>query len=153
VLAFPAFAHAQAPLVEKNISMKMALMIIEGATEQCSKDGYRVAVVIVDRACNVVASLRGDGTKPHMMEFARRKAFTAVTNPPGTSSLEFRKLAEQRPHLKQIPDIVLVGGGMPIKAGGEIIGAVGVSGAPGEEMNTAPMPALRGSVIPSGNSV
>jgi uncharacterized protein GlcG (DUF336 family) len=133
VLASPAFANAQAPLVEKNISMKMALMIIEGAMEQCTRDGYRVAVVIVDRAGSVVASLRGDGTKPHMMEFARRKAFTAVTNPRGMSTLEFKTLAEERPHLKQIPDVVFVGGAVPIKAGTEIIGAVGVSGAPGEE--------------------
>jgi hypothetical protein len=41
----PSIAHAQAPLVEKNISMKIALMIVEGAMEQCTKDGYRVGVV------------------------------------------------------------------------------------------------------------
>jgi uncharacterized protein GlcG (DUF336 family) len=72
-----------------------------------------------------------------MMEFARFKAFTAVTNPRGMTTLEFRKLAEERPHLKQIPNLVLVGGGVPIKAGNEIIGAVGVSGAPGEELDEA----------------
>jgi uncharacterized protein GlcG (DUF336 family) len=131
VLALP--AYAQAPQVEKNVSMKMALMIIEGTIERCTKDGHKVSVVVVDRGGNVAASLRGDGTKPHMMEFARLKAYTTVTNPRGMTSLEFKKLAEERPHLKQIPGIVLVGGGVPIKAGNEMIGAVGVSGAPGEE--------------------
>jgi uncharacterized protein GlcG (DUF336 family) len=132
-LVFTSQADAQAPQVEKNVSMKMALMIIEGTIEQCTKDGHKVSVVIVDRAGNVAASLRGDGTKPHMMEFARLKAYTTITNPRGMTSLEFKKLAEERPHLKQIPNVVLVGGGMPIKAGSEMIGAVGVSGAPGEE--------------------
>ena len=128
-------ANAQAPQIEKNVSMKMAVMVIEGTFERCTKDGHRVAVVVVDRAGNIVASLRGDGTKPHMMEFARLKAYTAVTNPRGMTTLEFRKLAEERPHLKQIPNLVLVGGGVPIKVGNEIIGAVGVSGAPGEELD------------------
>ena len=106
-------ANAQAPQMEKNVSMKMALMIIEGTFERCTGDIHTVAVV-VDGACNIVASLRGDGTKPHMMEFARLKAYTTVTNPRGMTSLEFKKLAEERPHLKQIPNVVFVGGGMPI---------------------------------------
>ncbi|HEX3161365.1 MAG TPA: heme-binding protein, partial [Pseudolabrys sp.] len=78
-LALPTLAAAQAPQIEKNVSMKMALMIIDGAIEQCTKDGYHVSIVIVDRAGNVSASIRGDGTKPHMMEFARLKAYTAGT--------------------------------------------------------------------------
>ena len=135
LLVFGASAHAQRPQLEKNVSMKMALMIIEGAIEQCTKDGHKVSVVIVDRVGNVAASLRGDGTKPHMVEFARLKAYTAVTNPRGMTSLEFKNLAEERPHLKQIPNVVFVGGGVPIKAGIEMIGAVGVSGAPGEELD------------------
>src|SRR6516162_7655638 len=60
-LAFTESAGAQAPQVEKNVSMKMALMIIEGALEQCTKDGYKVSVVVVDKAGNVAASVRGDG--------------------------------------------------------------------------------------------
>jgi uncharacterized protein GlcG (DUF336 family) len=67
-------ANAQAPQTEKNVSMKMALMIMDGALEQCSKDGYKVSVVLVDKGGNVAASVRGDGTNPHSMEFARLKA-------------------------------------------------------------------------------
>jgi len=125
------------PQIEKNVSMKMALMIIEGAIEQCTKDGFKISVVVVDRAGRVAASLRGDGTKPHMLEFARLKAYTAGTNPRNQTSLQFKKLTEERPYLKQIPRVVFIGGGVPIKVGDEVIGAVGVSGAPGEEKDEA----------------
>ena len=136
-LAVTSYAYSQSPQIEKNISMKMALKIIEGTVERCTKDGFKVSVVVVDRAGMVAASLRGDGTKPHMLELARLKAYTAGTNPRGQSSLEFKRVAEQRPHLKQIPGIVFIGGGVPIKIGDEVIGAVGVSGAPGEEKDEA----------------
>jgi uncharacterized protein GlcG (DUF336 family) len=124
---------AQAPIVEKNMSMKMSQAIIEGTIEQCTKDGYKVSVVIVDNAGLVHASLRGDGTNPHTMEFARRKAYTARTR--GQTSLEFMKLTDNpaNAYLRQIPDTVAVGGGVPIKIGTQTIGAVGVSGAPGGE--------------------
>jgi uncharacterized protein GlcG (DUF336 family) len=131
VIAGPALA--QAPQTEKNVSMKMALMIIEGTIEQCTKDGYKVSVTIVDKAGNVAASLRGDGTNPHTMEFSRLKAYTSRTR--GTTSLEFKNLTDkpEAAYLKQIPQVVAVGGGVPIKAGNEVIGGVGVSGAPGGE--------------------
>jgi len=128
-----ASANAQAPLAEKNVSMKMAQAIVEGTIEQCTKDGYKVSVVIVDNAGLVRASLRGDGTNPHTMEFARKKAYTARTR--GQTSLEFMKLTDNpaNAYLRQIPDVVAVGGGVPIKIGDVTIGAVGVSGAPGGE--------------------
>jgi uncharacterized protein GlcG (DUF336 family) len=126
-------ACAQAPQVEKNVSMGMALAIIQGALDQCTKDGYKVSVTIVDKAGNVAASIRGDGTNPHTLEFSRLKAYTARTR--GQTSLEFMKLTSDpaSAYLRQIPNVVAVGGGVPIKAGTEVIGAVGVSGAPGGE--------------------
>jgi uncharacterized protein GlcG (DUF336 family) len=136
-LALCFHAQSQTPQIEKNVSMTMALRIIEGVIERCTKDGFKVSVVVVDRAGMVAASVRGDGTKPHMLELARLKAYTAGTNPRGQSSLEFKKVAEQRPYLTQIPGIVFIGGGVPIRIGDEVIGAVGVSGAPGEEKDEA----------------
>jgi len=132
-LTLAAPAGAQAPLSEKNVSMKMAQVIIEGAIDQCTKDGYKVSVVVVDNAGLVRASLRGDGTNPHTMEFARRKAYTARTR--GQTSLDFMKLTDNpaNAYLRQIPDVVAVGGGVPIKIGEATIGGVGVSGAPGGE--------------------
>jgi uncharacterized protein GlcG (DUF336 family) len=130
-------ASAQAPQVEKNISMAMAIAIIQGTLEQCTKDGYKVSVVIVDKGGNVAASVKGDGTNPHTMEFARLKAYTARTR--GQTSLATQKQMEDPAFsfLRQIPQIVGVGGGVPIKAGNELIGGVGVSGAPGGDKDEA----------------
>lgn len=129
--AWPAFA--QAPQMEKNISMGLAMAIMQGTIDQCTKDGYKVSVTIVDKAGNVAGQIRGDGTNPHTMEFSRLKAWTSRTR--GQTSLEFMKLVADpaNAYLKQIPNVVAVGGGVPIKAGNEVIGAVGVSGAPGGE--------------------
>jgi uncharacterized protein GlcG (DUF336 family) len=124
-------ALAQAPLVEKNVSMAMSLAIIQGAVEQCTKDGYKVSVTIVDKSGNVAAQLRGDGTGPHTMEFSKLKAYTARTR--NQTSLETMKQMETMGFLRQIPGVVGVGGGVPIRAGTEVIGGVGVSGAPGGE--------------------
>jgi len=126
-------ACAQAPLVEKNMSMAMSMAIIQGAIEQCTKDGYKVSVVIVDKAGNVAASVRGDGTAPHTMEFARLKAYTARTR--NQTSLATMKQLEDPANafIRQIPNVVGVGGGVPIRAGNEPIGGIGVSGAPGGE--------------------
>ena len=126
-------ACAQAPQLEKNVSMPMALAIMQGTIDQCTKDGYKVSVTVVDKAGNVAASIRGDGTNPHTMEFSRLKAYTARTR--GQTSLEFMKLTSDpaSAYLRQIPNVVAVGGGVPIKVGNEVIGAAGASGAPGGE--------------------
>jgi uncharacterized protein GlcG (DUF336 family) len=131
--AAPAFAQAPQVQVEKNMSMAMSLAIIEGAIEQCTKDGYKVSVTIVDKGGNVAAQLRGDGTSPHTMEFSRLKAYTARIR--NQTSLQTMKLLEDpaTAFIKQIPGLVGVGGGVPIRAGSEVIGGVGVSGAPGGE--------------------
>lgn len=132
-----AAAHAQAPQTERNVSMAMAQAIIAGTIEQCTKDGFKVTVVIVDKAGMVAASLKGDGTNPHTMEFARMKAYTSRTR--GQTSLEFLQ-ASSTPEgalLRQIPGLVAIGGGIPIKVGAETIGGIGVSGAPGGEKDEA----------------
>ena len=133
VAASIACANAQAVLVEKNVSMKMVQMIIDGTIEQCTKDGYKVSVVVVDNAGTIRGSLRGDGTAPHTIEFARKKAYTARVR--NQTSLEFMTLTDNPANagLRQIPDVVAIGGGVPLKISGVAIGAVGVSGAPGGE--------------------
>ncbi|HXQ05154.1 MAG TPA: heme-binding protein [Bradyrhizobium sp.] len=77
--------------------------------------------------------MRGDGSSPHTLEFARMKAYTARTR--NRTSLQTMKLLEDPANafIRQIPNVVGVGGGVPIKAGSETIGGVGVSGAPGGE--------------------
>src|SRR4030088_3118867 len=110
-------ALAQAPQVEKNISIAMALAIIQGTIEQCTKDGYKVSVTVVDKAGNVAGSVRGDGTNPHTMEFSPLKAYTSRTR--GQTSLEFMKLTSDpaSAYLRQIPNTVAAGGGVPSQGG------------------------------------
>ena len=126
-------ALAQAPQVEKNISMALSMAIMQSVLDQCAKDGYKVSVVIIDKGGNVAATVRGDGTPPHTMDFARMKAYTARTR--NQTSLATMKQMEDPAFgfLRQIPNVVGVGGGVPIRVGNEVIGGVGVSGAPGGE--------------------
>ena len=130
-------ALAQAPLAQKNVSMALSLAIIQATIEQCTKDGYKVSVVVVDNGGNVAASVKGDGTGPHTLEFARLKAYTARTRSQ-TSQATMKQMEDPAfAFLKQIPGVVGIGGGVPIKAGNEVIGGVGVSGAPGGEKDEA----------------
>lgn len=143
-IAFAAFAiiaassaQAASPQIEKNISMGLAQEIVAGVIEECAKNSYKVSVVVVDKAGQVAASLRGDGTSPATMEFARMKAYTARVR--NQTSLEFMNLTASgdAQALRQIPGVAAIGGGVPIKSGAETIGGVGVSGAPGGEKDEA----------------
>jgi uncharacterized protein GlcG (DUF336 family) len=135
VLMGPSAVPAQAQvLTERNISLQAARAIADAAMAACLKDGYQVTVAIVDRAGDVKLLLRADNSNPHNADLARRKAYTARTF--GVSSMEFRnrtaggsELAGQR----ELAEVVPLGGGVPIMAGTERIGGLGLSGAPTQE--------------------
>ncbi len=116
---------------ERDISMQLARTIMDGALEQCAKDGYRVVVTIVDRAGLVKAMMRHDGVNPHNMELSRRKAYTARTFRQTTEEFRVRTESPESEALRSLPGVVWTAGGVPIKIGNETIGAIGVSGAPG----------------------
>ncbi len=124
-------AHAQAPQTERNVSMAMTQAIISGAIDECAKSSYRVSVVIVDKSGQLAAVQRGDGTSPHTVEFARMKAYTARTRNQTSQEFAAATANGDRAALRQIPGVIAIGGGVPIRMGSETIGAVGVSGAPG----------------------
>ena len=130
-LSLSGTAHAQAPQTERNVSMAMAQAIITGAIDECTKSSYRVSVVIVDKAGQLAAALRGDGTSPATVEFARMKAYTARVRNQTSQEFAAATASGDRMALRQIPGVVAIGGGVPIRAGSETIGAIGVSGAPG----------------------
>ena len=128
-LAFASAAAAQGVVSERNVSAQMALAIANTAME-CAPGGKGLSVAVVDRAGQIKVLLRGDGSPPMGAELSRRKAYTARTF--RRPSLEWAKrtqtdLAGQR----MLTDVIPLGGGMPIKAGDEVIGGVGVSGTPG----------------------
>ena len=113
-------------LSEKNISIKMALVIAETALNECTP---RVSVAVLDRAGRMRVFLQGDGASPHNLELARRKAYTAGTF--GRTSLEWMQRTETNvPGQRQLSEVIPLQGGVPIKVGEETIGGVGLSGAP-----------------------
>ena len=125
IIAVPCAAGAQV-LMEPNVSAKMALAIVETAMAEC---GSRVSVAVVDRSGRLRVFVQGDGAAPHNLELARRKAYTARTF--GRTSIEWAQRTEtQVPGQRQLTDVIPLQGGVPIKAGNDTIGAIGLSGAP-----------------------
>jgi uncharacterized protein GlcG (DUF336 family) len=136
VAAVPAVA--QEVVTEKALSLDMAHAIAQGALEKCRTDGYHVSVTMLDRDGLVKAAFRDDGAGPHTIVTSRRKAFTSVTF--RQPSVDWAKRVLTDPAvagLKDTEGTIALGGGVPIKAGNEVIGAIGVSGAPGGEKDEA----------------
>jgi len=133
-LASPASAQL---LTEKSLSAAMALTIAQTALETCTKQGYHVSVHVLGRNAEVIVAVRGDGAPPHTMENSQRKAYTARTF--RISSGEFAQRVKDNPSISAVhlTGIIAAQGALPIKAGDEVIGAVGVSGAPGGEKDEA----------------
>ena len=114
--------------------LALAQTIAQAALEQCQSMGYKVAVTVVDRGGQAIVMLRGDGAGLHTQEGAERKAFTARTF--SQPSADFVKRLADRPDTvgsRQYTRVLALGGGLPIKVGNEVIGAVGVSGSPGKD--------------------
>lgn len=125
-------APASAELLsEKSLSAAVALQIAETAYESCAKQGYHVSVHVVGREGQPLVAIRGDATSPHTLENSLRKAYTARTFK--TSSGEFAQRLKDNPTLGAVhlSGVIAAQGALPIKIGDEVIGAVGVSGAPG----------------------
>src|SRR6201998_2947582 len=131
-------APASAQLVtEKSLSAAMAMTIAQTALETCTKQGYHVSVHVLGRNAEILVAVRGDGAPPHTMENSQRKAYTARTF--RIPSGEFAQRVKDNPTLSAVhlTGIIAAQGALPIKVGDEVIGAVGVSGAPGGEKGDA----------------
>lgn len=129
----PAVTHAAAVANEPSISADAALQAAHAALDACRKDGQKVAVSVVDASGRLKAQVRDDGAAPHTAEHSFRKAYTALTY--HEPSAEIGKRAAQAKGLTigplLLPNITTAAGGVPVKADGAAIGAVGVSGTPG----------------------
>jgi uncharacterized protein GlcG (DUF336 family) len=115
----------------------LAMEAVAAAVEACAKESQHVSAAVVDQGGNLRALLRGDGAGPHTVDSSSRKAYTANTL--RTSTLELAKRIAANPELADLrrmnERILLLGGGLPIKAGSEVIGGIGVGGTPSEEMD------------------
>jgi uncharacterized protein GlcG (DUF336 family) len=125
---------AQGVIAEKTVSLAMAQAIANGAIEKCQQMGYKVSVTVLDRGGLPIVMLHGDGAGLHTNEGSDRKAYTARTF--GAPSAAFVKRMMDNPAAvgsRQYTRVLALGGGLPIKVGDEVIGAVGVSGSPGKD--------------------
>lgn len=119
-----------------NIGLELAQDIASGAILACRKNGYNVSAVVVDRHGLVRAALRDDLAARFTLEIAERKANMTVMA--WTESGEFRELrSDIRPELNHIGGLIVMEGGLMIRSGGYNLGAVGVSGAPGGDVDAA----------------
>lgn len=135
--AVPALAAAQPDILPvKQIGLELARDIAMASVEACRKDGYNVSAVVIDRAGNLQVAMRDSLAARHTLEIAERKAGMAVMS--GSDSGEFRAArADIRPELNHINGLIVMDGALPIRAAGSLIGAVGVSGAPGGDKDRA----------------
>jgi uncharacterized protein GlcG (DUF336 family) len=133
-LAAPASAQL---LSHKDLSLATALTIATTAAETCKAQGYRVSVTILGREGQVIVQLRGDEAPPHTIENSQKKAYTSRTF--RIPSGEFVQRVKDNPTTGAVhlTGIVAAQGALPIKVGDEVIGAAGVSGAPGGEKDEA----------------
>lgn len=122
---------AQGLVTQKNISLAMAPTIAQAAVAQCESMGFKVSVTVVDRAGLSIVMLRADGAGLHTPEGAERKACTARTF--SQPSADFVKRLTERLGSRQYTRVLALAGGLPIKAGSEVVGAVGVSGSSGKD--------------------
>ncbi|HET9337513.1 MAG TPA: heme-binding protein [Casimicrobiaceae bacterium] len=137
--ALAELASAQAPkltLPVATLQTGAALTAAQAAFARCQKDGYTVAVAVVDRGGHALALLRDPLAGAHTIQTATGKAWTAVSFRTDTTELAGSTQAG-RPSsgIRSLPGVVAVGGGMMIRAKGVMLGGIGVSGAPGGDQD------------------
>ena len=130
-VASPLYAQL---LQQKHLSLNIALDAVKGALDACKAMGYAVSVVVVDRSGETLVALRGDNSGPHTVENARRKAYTSNTFKMTTAAfIEEMKTRPVRREQTTLPSVIAIDGGVPIKAGPDVIGGIGLSGSPGKD--------------------
>lgn len=136
LLVTASVANAQAVRSEKNISLELANQIAAASVAACSAKGYAVTATVVDRAGLVRAVQRADNAGPHTLAASQQKAFTSASA--RNNTLAMMEGAQKNPaaaNLVHIPGFLLLGGGVPVRAGNDVIGAVGIGGAPGGHLD------------------
>jgi uncharacterized protein GlcG (DUF336 family) len=131
-LALSCTASAQATFTIRVLTPETALKAAQAAVKKCRDSGYQAAVAVVDRMGVVQVLLRDRFAGPHTVDMASAKAYTAVSFRTNTAELaEATQAGRAQSGIRNRPGVAAVGGGMMIEAGGSLLGAIGVSGAPG----------------------
>ena len=138
-LAFAAPATAQTTgkqpvLVSiKRMSLDTALKAARAAIEACRKQGVQVAVTVIARGGDAQVVLRDVLAADLTLKVSQAKAYAAMSFVTPTSQLEGRFTTPFGP--PAVGGLVIGAGGLPIRAGGELVGGIGVSGAPSGQID------------------
>ena len=124
---------------EAVLPLSLATTAASAALDQCAKDGYKVSVAVVDRAGVVKVLMRGDGAGPHTVESSVKKAYTSASLRGSTGDVA--EMIAKMPATQGLRDmndkVLILAGGLPIEIGGEVVGGIGVGGAPGGNLDAA----------------
>jgi uncharacterized protein GlcG (DUF336 family) len=137
-LLFSSPAAAELPK-QTILPLDLILKMANAAMKKCDDDGHRVSVAVVDRSGALRVLLRAGGAGTHTLQSSRKKAYTAASL--GRPTSELANMIKDKPELHGMRDmdeqILLLGGGLPIRAGEELVGGIGVGGAPGASLDEA----------------
>jgi uncharacterized protein GlcG (DUF336 family) len=132
LLAAQGAGAADATFSVKLLTPETALKAAQAALARCRANGFQVAVAVTDRMGVTQVLLRDRFAGPHTVDMATAKAWTAVSFRTGTTELaEATQPGRPQSGIRNRPGVAAVGGGLMIEAGGSLLGAIGVSGAPG----------------------
>jgi uncharacterized protein GlcG (DUF336 family) len=131
-------AGAQATFSVRVLTPETALKAAQAALKKCRDAGYQASVAVVDRMGVVQVLLRDRFAGPHTPDMATAKAYTAVSFRTNTTELAAAtQPGSAQSGIRNRPGVAAVGGGKMIEAGGSLLGAIGVSGAPGAREDDA----------------
>jgi len=134
LVGMPRQGTADALLLSRTLSVTLATKAAQAALSACTARGYHVAVAVSDPDGQLIVLLRGDNAGPHLLDAVRRKAYTAASSGARTSTWEQAIAAHTGvpdPNLIYLNGVLAVGGGVPIRAGNDEVGAIAVAGSPG----------------------
>ena len=131
-------AAAQGLSKTSRMNAMVAYAAVSAAVETCAKQNQKVTAVVLDSSGAQQAFLRGDGAGIHTVEMADYKAYTALSfRTDGIDLVERASKGNVPGAIGKLPRLILAQGGVVIRAGEEIVGAIGVSGARGNNIDTA----------------
>ncbi|MBE0620440.1 MAG: heme-binding protein [Burkholderiales bacterium] len=137
-LSVQARAEETATYTTRNLTVETALKAAQAALKKCRDSGWQAAVAVVDRSGAVQVLLRDRYAGAHTPRTASGKAWTAVSFRSNTGALvDLTQPGKAQSGVRNLPDVVILGGGMMIEGGGQMLGAIGVSGAPGGDADEA----------------
>jgi uncharacterized protein GlcG (DUF336 family) len=131
-------AVAQGVVTQKTLSLVMAQTIANAAIAKCQSMGFKIAVSVLDRGGLALVMLRDESASLHTVESSDRKAYTARTFRQPSATIVKRILDNPAvAGFKEYTRVIALAGGLPVKIGDDVIGAVGVSGSPGKDDDCA----------------